>query len=112
MSALSDSYLPSMGLDDSHHHPQQPHHHPHQLLNPIGMDHILSPDETLLPPTLSAQDRHPSAPQLASMLSSSASVDSGGKVPTDVMIGEEVHVRVCVVLYSGHASIDFCLRVG
>ena len=93
MSALSDSYLPSMGLDDNHHHPHQPHH-PHQMLNPIGMDHMLSPEENLLPPALSAQDRHPSAPQLASMLSSSASMDNGGKVPGDVMMGEEVQYVV------------------
>lgn len=88
MSALSDSYLPSMGLDD--HHPHHPHHpHQQQLLNLMGMDHMLSPEEALLPPTLSAQDRHPSAPQLASMLSSSASMDNGGKVPGDVMMGDE-----------------------
>ena len=97
MSALSDSYLPSMGLDDNHHHHPHPHHphqphQPHQMLNPVGMDQMLSPEETLLPPALSAQDRHPSAPQLASMLSSSASVDNGGKVPGDVMMGEEVNV--------------------
>ena len=100
-SALSDSYLPSMGLDDNHHHHQHQGHHHHQqhhqhMLNPMGMDHMLSPEEALLPPALSAQDRHPSAPQLASMLSSSASMDNGGKVPTDIMIGEEV--RVCMYM--------------
>ena len=97
MSALSDSYLPSMGVDDNHHP-----HHPHHLqgagagtmLNPLPMggDNMLSPEESLFPPTLSAQDRHPSAPQLASMLSSSTSMDNGGKVPADVMLGEEVRV--------------------
>ena len=68
------------------------------MLNPMPHmgDNILSPEEALFPPTLSAQDRHPSAPQLASMLSSSASVDNGGKVPADVMMGEEVSMCVCV----------------
>ena len=106
MSALSDSYLPSMGLDDNHTHPhlQGATSGAHgggaggTMLNPMPHmgDNILSPEEALFPPTLSAQDRHPSAPQLASMLSSSASVDSGGKVPADVMMGEEVSVCMCV----------------
>ena len=106
MSALSDSYLPSMGLDDNHTHPhlQGATSGAHgggaggTMLNPMPHmgDNILSPEEALFPPTLSAQDRHPSAPQLASMLSSSASVDNGGKVPADVMMGEEVRVCGCV----------------
>ena len=124
MSALSDSYLPSMGLDDNH-------THPHlqgatsgapgggagaggTMLNPMPHmgDNILSPEEeALFPPTLSAQDRHPSALQLASMLSSSASVDNGGKVPADVMMGEEVRVCVCVCVMQcfiqREANLDF-----
>ena len=95
MSALSDSYLPSMGLDDNHHpshlHGTAPGGGAGTMLNPMPMgDNMLSPEESLFPPTLSAQDRHPSAPQLASMLTSSASMDNGGKVPADVMMGEEV----------------------
>ena len=99
MSALSDSYLPSMGLDDNHHPSHLQGAGGGTMLNPMPMgDNMLSPEEALFPPTLSAQDRHPSAPQLASMLSSSASVDNGGKVPADVMMGEEVCVCVCVML--------------
>jgi hypothetical protein len=55
--AVSDGYLP--GLLD------------HGLFG--GMEdgkRILSPEETLMPP-LSMQDRHPSAPQLVSMLATS-----------------------------------------
>ena len=106
MSALSDSYLPSMGLDDNHHHPSHLHGGgAGTMLNPMPMgDNMLSPEEALFPPTLSAQDRHPSAPQLASMLSSSAAVDNGGKVPADVSMGEEVCVCVCVCTFV-HAYI-------
>ncbi len=58
LSALSDSYLHMMD---------------HSLDFNMDADNsrrILSPEETLMPP-LSMHDRHPSAPQLASMLASS-----------------------------------------
>ena len=68
--AVSDSYLPGMmdrGLDFG------------------GMgdegNRLLSPEETLMPP-LSMQDRHPSAPQLASMLASSVDNHKMSDVPT------------------------------
>ena len=54
----------------------------------------ISPEETLLPP-LTQQDRHPSAPQLANLLTAESS--SSGNKP-DVMLTEEVCVCVGVCL--------------
>ena len=59
--ALSDSYLPSMGMENSH---------SLDLSMEDSGRRILTPEDTLMPP-LTIQDRHPSAPQLASMLASS-----------------------------------------
>ncbi len=63
--AFSDSYLPSVGLS----------------LDPIslggsGLDdqRLLSPEDHLIPP-LTGQMRHPSAPHLATILTTSTSVD-------------------------------------
>ena len=57
LTAVSDSYLPNLvddfGLEES-----------------TGKK-LLSPEESALVPPLTMQDRHPSAPQLASMLASS-----------------------------------------
>ena len=79
LSALSDSYLPGMmeqSLDFN--------------MEPDGGRRILSPEEMLMPP-LSMQDRHPSAPQLASMLASS--VDN--KMASDNMAVTFEDVREC-----------------
>lgn len=67
VSAVSDSYLHNMGQE-------------------VNMNRILSPEISLMPP-LSMQDRHPSAPQLASMLASS--VDSK---PFDMMMDPDDQV--------------------
>lgn len=78
LSALSDSYLPLMdhnldfSMDDG---------------GGGGGKRILSPEENLMPP-LSMQDRHPSAPQLASMLTSS--VDNHKMSDVTVSVDEEV----------------------
>lgn len=78
LTALSDGYLTMH--DESHAHPDfSPHHH-HQLSMSLdGRHFILSPDETLFPP-LTHNDRHPSAPQLVSMLTDSKA---------DVMLHED-----------------------
>jgi len=83
--AFSDSFLPGIGYEDSSHHTE---------LSPHPMDdrRTISPEETLLPP-LTQQDRHPSAPQLANLLTAESS--SSGNKP-DVMLTEEVCVTVCV----------------
>lgn len=76
LSALSDSYLSNMmgnspldfGMEDSG-------------------KRIISPEDALMPP-LTMQDRHPSAPQLASMLTSA--VDNK---MSDVAIGIDESVK-------------------
>jgi len=80
--AFSDSFLPGIGYEDSSHHTE---------LSPHPMDdrRTISPEETLLPP-LTQQDRHPSAPQLANLLTAESS--SSGNKP-DVMLTEEVPAR-------------------
>lgn len=75
--AVSDSYLPGM-MD-------------HNLdFGGMGDEgkRLLSPEEALMPP-LSMQDRHPSAPQLASMLTSSVDNHKMSDVPS-VEVDESV----------------------
>lgn len=82
VAALSDSYLPGMSGD---HAPNPP------AVGGGGRggpNRVLSPD-SLMPP-LSMQDRHPSAPQLASMLVSSNSMDVK---PMDIMVDQNDQVH-------------------
>lgn len=74
LTAVSDSFLPGMGMG---------------ILEQGGLlfgmedgKRLLSPEETLMPP-LTMQDRHPSAPQLVSMLASS--IDNH-KISPDVTV--------------------------
>ena len=90
LSALSDSYLPGM-LE----------HHLDFNMDP-SMDsgrRILSPEEALMPP-LSMQDRHPSAPQLASMLASSVDnkVSDNMNVEMDVS-GSEIFSALWTLMH-------------
>ena len=85
-SALSDGYLV---MHEDPHPPSDlsPHHH-HQLSMSLdGRHFVLSPDDTLFPP-LTLSDRHPSAPQLVSMLTDNKS---------DVMLHEE---QVYIYIYT------------
>ena len=79
VSALSDSFLPNMGID----------HTPSGQSEGIGVGGGVNRGLDSLVPPLSMQDRHPSAPQLASMLASN-SVDSK---PIDVMMDPDEQVR-------------------
>lgn len=63
--ALSDGYLTMH--DESHVHSDLSPHHQQLSMSLDGRHFIHSPDDTLFPP-LSHNDRHPSAPQLVSML--------------------------------------------
>ena len=89
VTALSESYLPNMGLESSS-----------EGVGGIdsggGMHRFLSLNNSLMP-TLSMQDRHPSAPQLASMLASS----SVERKPLDMLIEPDEHVRSyrCVAIW-------------
>ena len=80
-SALSDSYLNSIGQDFGAHAQGFD-----TFLDYANHRGILSPVDSLAPP-LSNQDRHPSAPQLASILASS--VDSK---PDMIPMAEDVQV--------------------
>ena len=88
LSALSDSYLPTMNLEQHQHH----HHHHSDFLEDGrggGGRRILSPEDALMPP-LSIQDRHPSAPQLASLLAPSVDKASDN---SSVMVNIDESVR-------------------
>ena len=92
VSAVSDSCLPNTGLGHSNDEFAAADLH-------SSMNRGLSFDNTLIPAPLSMQDRHPSAPQLASMLASS--VDSK---PLEMLIEPDEQVSVCV------ESLCVCLR--
>ena len=84
--AFSDSFLPGIAYDDGAHHAE---------LSPNPMDdrRTISPEDALLPP-LTQQDRHPSAPQLANLLTAENNSSCSNKA--DVMLTEEVCVCVCL----------------
>ena len=92
--AFSDSYLPAVGL------PNEPV--PNMSVGGTAMEEpprLLSPEDALIPP-LSGQTRHPSAPHLASILTST-SLDRGtGETMTaadeEVCVCAPVCVCVCV----------------
>lgn len=79
--AFSDSYLPSVGL-------------PLDPLSGVGGGgledtRLLSPEDHLIPP-LTGQMRHPSAPHLASMLTTSTSVDRADRDNLTATVEEDV----------------------
>ena len=89
--AFSDSYLPSVGLPLMN-EPTGSNAGNFNILGGGAMDdrRLLSPEDSLIPP-LSGQVRHPSAPHLASMLTTSLE-----KNPSDAMFGADEDVCVCV----------------
>lgn len=84
--ALSDGYLTMH--DESHAHSDLSPHHQQLSMSLDGRHFVLSPDDTLFPP-LSHNDRHPSAPQLVSMLTDNKA---------DVMLDEEQVPALCIRL--------------
>ena len=82
--ALSDGYL-------AMHHPElSPHHHQQLSASLDGRHFGQASDDTLFPP-LTQNDRHPSAPQLVSMLTDNKA---------DIMLHDEEVGIACAVIHT------------
>ena len=104
--AFSDSYLPSVGLPLM---TDPAHTGNYNILGGGAMNdrQLLSPEDSLIPP-ISGQARHPSAPHLASILTTSLEKNQ----PHNAMFGADEDVCVCAcVCVCVHVCVRACVCV-